>query len=367
MSKVKLCDICDFQGGSQPPKSQWITLQQDGYIRMLQIRDFTQPGKVKAEYVKLTNTTKWCLKDDILIARYGASLGKILTGLSGAYNVAMTKAVPNEAVISKKFLYYFLCSDTFQNCILNVGVRAAQAGFNKEDLSNIEIYCPDLSIQNKICKILELVDILINKSKLQMDELDLLVKSRFIEMFGDIVANDRHWNVMKLEQFSYSRLGKMLDSKKQNSQNQLFYLANTNVQWFTFNLKDLRKMSFNEAEQQEFELKEGDLLVCEGGEVGRCAVWHNDITNCFFQKALHRVRCNTNIMNPEYLSWWFKFQCDKDNFSAVIGSQATIAHLTGVKLKKLLVTVPPVNLQNQFADFLKQTDKSKFVVTAKFQ
>ena len=185
MSKVKLCDICDFQGGSQPPKSQWITLQQDGYIRMLQIRDFTQPGKVKAEYVKLTNTTKCCLKDDILIARYGASLGKILTGLSGAYNVAMTKAVPNEAVISKKFLYYFLCSDTFQNCILNVGVRAAQAGFNKEDLSNIELYCPDLSIQNKICKILELVDVLINKSNLQLDELDLLVKSRFIEMFGE--------------------------------------------------------------------------------------------------------------------------------------------------------------------------------------
>lgn len=221
MSKVKLCDICDFQGGSQPPKSQWITLQQDGYIRMLQIRDFTQPGKVKEEYVKLTNTTKCCLKDDILIARYGASLGKILTGLSGAYNVAMTKAVPNEAVISKKFLYYFLCSDTFQNCILNVGVRAAQAGFNKEDLSNIEIYCPDLSIQNKICKILELVDVLINKSKLQLDELDLLVKSRFIELFGDPVSNTKNipvteiakkFFVTKLAGFEYTKYIKYQDS-----------------------------------------------------------------------------------------------------------------------------------------------------------
>ena len=76
MSKVNLCDICDFQGGSQPPKSQWTTLQQDGYIRMLQIRDFTQPGKVKAEYVKLTNTTKCCLKDDILIENNNKFLSK---------------------------------------------------------------------------------------------------------------------------------------------------------------------------------------------------------------------------------------------------------------------------------------------------
>ena len=80
--KVKLIDICDFQGGSQPPKDEWKGNYINGYIRMLQIRDFTQKNKVIPEYVKISNSLKFCEADDILIARYGASVGKILTGLS---------------------------------------------------------------------------------------------------------------------------------------------------------------------------------------------------------------------------------------------------------------------------------------------
>ena len=84
MNYYKLCDICDFQGGSQPPKEEWSLDLKDGYIRMLQIRDFTQSERIVPEYIKITNSTKTCDEDDILIARYGASLGKILTGLAGA-------------------------------------------------------------------------------------------------------------------------------------------------------------------------------------------------------------------------------------------------------------------------------------------
>ena len=130
---VNLCDVCDFQGGSQPPKEQWIDEEKDGYIRMLQIRDFTQADRVKPEYVKISPNIKTCCEDDILIARYGASVGKILTGLSGAYNVAIMKTIPDENMLNKRYLYYYLLSDVFQNAILNVGSRAAQAGFNKTD------------------------------------------------------------------------------------------------------------------------------------------------------------------------------------------------------------------------------------------
>ena len=84
----------------------------------------------------------------------------------------------------------------------------------------------------------------------------------------------------------------MLDAKQQTGKYSYPYLANFNVQWFNFNVDNLNQMDFNEAEQKEFELRDGDLLVCEGGEIGRCAVWHNEIQPCFFQKALHRVRCN---------------------------------------------------------------------------
>ena len=92
---IKLCDVCDFQGGSQPPKDEWSFDFKAGYVRMLQIRDFTQSERVAPEYIKITKTTRICEADDILIARYGASLGKILTGLAGAYNVAIMRTIPD--------------------------------------------------------------------------------------------------------------------------------------------------------------------------------------------------------------------------------------------------------------------------------
>ena len=366
MSKVNLCDICDFQGGSQPPKSQWITLQQDGYIRMLQIRDFTQPGKVKAEYVKLTNTTKCCLKDDILIARYGASLGKILTGLSGAYNVAMTKAVPNEAVISKKFLYYFLCSDTFQNCILNVGVRAAQAGFNKEDLSNIELYCPDLSIQNKICKILELVDVLINKSKLQLDELDLLVKSRFIEMFGDPITNTKRWPADKVEAVCSNIYGGGTPSKSKEE------YWNGDIPWISS--KDMKSDMISDSQIRITNLgldNSSAKLVPINSVI---MVIRSGILKHTLPVAINTVPVTVNqdlkvfipsaSIHYRFLAFLFKM-LEKDILAGVRAVTADNIEFDTLKNRKIIL--PPVQLQNQFASFVTQVDKSKFVVTAKFQ
>ena len=154
----------------------------------------------------------------------------------------------------------------------------------------------------------------------------------------------------------------MLDTKKQTGLNNYPYLANANVQWFKFNLENLNEMDFDVNERTEFELCDGDLLVCEGGEIGRCAVWHNELQPCFFQKALHRVRCNREIIHPDYLSWWFKYNCEYNGFESISGAKATIAHLPGVKLKQLDVVVPPLDLQNQFADFVAQVDKSKLAV-----
>lgn len=199
---MKLTDICDVQGGSQPPKEEWSFEEQEGYIRMLQIRDFTQSERVTPEYIKISNSTKICEADDILIARYGASIGKILTGLAGAYNVAIMRTIPDTSKIKKKYLYYYLKSPYFQNAILNVGSRAAQAGFNKEDLSKLDIECPELSEQENIASILDKVEIVIRKRKEELVFLDKLIKARFVEMFGDAVANPMKWPIKKLKELS---------------------------------------------------------------------------------------------------------------------------------------------------------------------
>lgn len=213
--------------------------------------------------------------------------------------------------------------------------------------------------QKKISLIIQKVFSLIEDHQKQIKRLDELVKSRFVEMFGDVIHNTKNWDKHIFANIATSRLGKMLDAKKQTGECSFPYLANFNVQWFEFNLTSLNQMDFDEKDQTEFALKDGDLLVCEGGEIGRCAIWHNEITPCYFQKALHRVRCNQDIILPIYLAWWFKFNCENKGFSDIEGAKATISHLPGAKLKKLNVVVPPIELQHQFADLLAQIEKTK--------
>ena len=148
LSIKNLGDICEFQGGSQPPKSQFVYEPKKDYVRFLQIRDFF--SEKNHTYIPINKKNKLCNKDDIMIGRYGASVGKILTGKTGAYNVALMKAIPNEKVINKKYLWYYFHSSYFQINLKKVSTRQAQNGFSKEDIFYFPILLPTLSIQQKI-------------------------------------------------------------------------------------------------------------------------------------------------------------------------------------------------------------------------
>lgn len=268
----------------------------------------------------------------------------------------------NESVMIADLLYHLLSSEQFLTQKDQNSSGATQKAITNTGLKKITIQVPDLEEQRVLAAKLDCIEQMMAKRRIQIEYFDQLVKSRFIEMFGDVIRNSKAWQMRVFEDVAASRLGKMLDAKQQTGKYSYPYLANFNVQWFRFNIENLNQMDFDEDDRAEFELKDGDLLVCEGGEIGRCAVWHNEIQPCFFQKALHRVRCNRQIIHPDYLAWWFKYNCDYDGFTAIAGSKATIAHLPGIKLKQLQVAVPPIELQEQFATFVEQTDKSKLAI-----
>ena len=270
----------------------------------------------------------------------------------GADGVKLLKSKVDNA--DYKYLYYCLQSIAIPN-----------TGYNRHFkwLKEAQIPLPPLDEQRKIAAILDKVSDLIAKRRQQLDKLDELVKVRFVEMFGDVIQNTKLWPQYIFSDITTSRLGKMLDAKQQTGMYQCPYLANFNVQWFRFELDNLNEMDFNEADRIEFELRDGDLLVCEGGEIGRCAVWHNEIQPCYFQKALHRVRCKKEIVLPNYLAWWFKFNSENKGFAAIEGAKATISHLPGAKLKALLVPVPPIEHQKQFDTFVEQTEKTKTTIS----
>ena len=277
--------------------------------------------------------------------------------VSPLYNVFFV-----ESALDQQYLYYYLKSPVGLFYIKELASGSVRDNLKFSILPDFIIPFPDLTIQKDIAATLDRIVQTINICNTILDKIDLLAKSRFVEMFGDIVYNTKQWKTYVFSEIATSRLGKMLDTKKQTGNYSFPYLANYNVQWFRFELDNLNQMDFNEKDQVEFALEEEDLLVCEGGEIGRCAIWHNEVSPCFFQKALHRVRCNKDIIIPTYLAWWFRFNCDNNGFSEIEGAKATIAHLPGAKLKKLSVVVPPLYLQNQFADFVTQIDKSKLAV-----
>jgi type I restriction enzyme S subunit len=162
-------DYFDIAGGTQPPKSTFINVPREGYVKFLQIRDFSSDST--PTFIPISKNNKLCLESDLVLGRYGASVGKILTGKSGAYNVACAKIIfLDNKSIDKDFLFYWLHSSYFQNFLTSIS-RSAQGGFNKNDLSRIKVLFPSIEIQSKLKSILKPIDsALISGNKIEFDK-----------------------------------------------------------------------------------------------------------------------------------------------------------------------------------------------------
>ena len=137
--QVSLSDIMGYSGGSQPPASEFISEPLPGYIRFIQIRDYESDSHIT--YIPISKRNKLCDENDILIARYGASLGRICYGLKGAYNVALAKVTPVKSYY-REFLRCYLSDSSFYEGINLKGNRAVQAGFNQSDINSFKLLFP---------------------------------------------------------------------------------------------------------------------------------------------------------------------------------------------------------------------------------
>ncbi len=145
-------DYLDITGGSQPPKSKFSEVKKDGYVRLWQIRDLgDNPVPV---FVDKSLVSKFCSDGDILIGRYGASVGKVFWAKDGAYNVALVKLIFDDKIFHKSFLFYFLQSLYFQRYLKLIS-KTAQSGFNRSDLYNIELPIAPLPEQHRIVEKIE--------------------------------------------------------------------------------------------------------------------------------------------------------------------------------------------------------------------
>ena len=161
------------------------------------------------------------------------------------------------------------------------------------------------------------------------------------------------WQTRKLGHISEMCLGKMLDVEKNKGEFQP-YLANINVRWGGFDFTNLNKMRFENSEQDRYGLKFGDLVVCEGGEPGRCAIWKDQVPGMKIQKALHRVRVHESYSN-EFIYYRMLLAGRNGELAKhFIGS--TIKHLTGIGLKQVEFSYPQFVEQQKIAAVLSALD-----------
>lgn len=161
------------------------------------------------------------------------------------------------------------------------------------------------------------------------------------------------WPIKPLGKVADLCLGKMLDQKK-NKGDLLPYLANVNVRWGTFDVTDLRQMKFEAHELDRYGIKYGDIVMCEGGEPGRCAIWKEQVQGMMIQKALHRIRPH-DCLNHIFLYYQLLYRGKNGEFSKLF-TGATIKHLPGQNLAKLEIAIPPSQLQQKIASILSAYD-----------
>ena len=164
------------------------------------------------------------------------------------------------------------------------------------------------------------------------------------------------WTLLTVGDVFDVQLGKMLNKEAKRKQPQLRYLGNSNVRWGEFEISELNSMYFSEREINKYKLEFNDILVCEGGEVGRCAIWEQHNSQILYQKALHRLRVKGEVI-PKYFQNYMQSIAGTKLLEDYT-SRTSIAHLTREKLLSLPIKLPPLLEQQKIAKILSTWDKA---------
>ncbi|OUO87589.1 hypothetical protein B5F40_13345, partial [Gordonibacter sp. An230] len=213
--------------------------------------------------------------------------------------------------------------------------------------------------QAEICAALDKSLDLIERRKKTISRLQSLVKSRFVEMFGE-----GRWNIKALEEVSEIQSGITKNSKRDKYGVQLPYLRVANVLQGELDLEEVLTIGASQSEIDKTLLRKGDLLFVEGNgskdQIGRSAIWNGSIEPCIHQNHLIRVRLDAGLL-PVFALAYFSSPAGREQIVAKAVSTSGLFTLSSGKIKTLEVPVPPLPLQREFAAFARQAAKLEFV------
>lgn len=263
-----------------------------------------------------------------------------------AFSNHMTRLRPTAAVDSRfaaAYLHYLWSSRYFRHRCTN---HVNQASISSSTLAtSVPFIVPPLAEQRRIVAALEehLSDLDaavagLERARANLERYRAAVIAAAIPLGDD---PDLDWPVRTLGDVADVQLGKMLSEKSRTGQNARPYLRNINVRWHRIHVRDVLTMDFDERESQKYRLHVGDVMVCEGGEPGRAAVWQEQLPGALYQKALHRVRFRDGAVDP----YFFVYRLERDarrGSLAVHFTGSTIKHLPREAFLRYAIGIPPL-------------------------
>ena len=361
MKYVKLKDVCAINMGQSPDSNSY---NEDGQgVPFFQGNaDFGERYPIARKWCSVP--TKMAAPEDILIS---------VRAPIGAMNYAKEECcigrgldalTPDTAKVAPGYIFWLLKG---KNAELNSkGTGSTFKAIGRKVLE--ETLVPDISLEKQAeCTIiLEKVHRVILSRKQQLQKLDELVKARFIELFGDMFLNSKAWKKQALDSLADVVSG--ITKGRKTKEPQLIevpYMAVSNVKDGYIDWTTVKTIQATQQEIEQYRLLPDDVLMTEGGDpdkLGRGAILKEPLQNCIHQNHIFRVRLNESLILPAFFEEYLKHQKAKRYFLGCAKQTTGIASINMRQLKALPVLLPPLELQEQFAAFVEQTDKSKVAV-----
>lgn len=272
-----------------------------------------------------------------------------------------------DGVVPHFFMYYLQAGFTQLGIYEGAGNKTTIPNLSRSRLASLDVPLPPPPEQQKIAAVLWKLQRAIATQDRLLAATAALKQSAMQRLFThglkgeplkdtEIGPVPESWPFVRLGNAYDTQLGKMLSQKAHVGDSPKLYLRNKNVQWGILDLSDLLKMDFSDREAEKFKLTPGDLLVCEGGVIGRAAIWRGELQDCYYQKAIHRVRPKGDSALNEFLCYWLSFAFEHQNLYNIGGASSTIAHLPQTLLEGLKIPIPGVDEQRSIATALATLD-----------
>ena len=368
MDIKKLREICGIVSGGTPLRTN-AEFWDGGIIPWIKI------GDIKGKYVSdadehitqagLEGSSAKMLSKGTILYTIFATLGEVgILTIDACTNQAIAGiTIRNKDEVLTDYLYYYLKSK--KSYVNNLGRGVAQNNINLSILRDLEVPLPTLSVQRQTVDILDKTAKVIKYRQQQLQKLDNLIKARFVELFGDPKINPNKYPVCQLsEHIAFLTSG---------SRGWAQYCADDGTEWFITirNVKDCHIETDNmqpinapdNAEAKRTRVQEGDLLISITADLGRTGVVTKEIAEhgAYINQHLTCIRLKQDVLNPLYVAYFMESPAGKEQFESK-NQSAVKAGLNFNSINSLRLMIPPLDDQNAFVDFIKQTDKSKVAV-----